>query len=259
MKVKVIVLTGYGINAEKELAWAFELAGGDTSIIHLEEIIDNKKILDDYQILAFPGGFSFGDHIASGRVFANKVKNNLLEELKNFISRDKLIIGICNGFQIITKLGILPDFENNQEQVVSLIENNSGHFEDRWVWIKVESNNSPWLDGIDRLYLPIRHGEGKFVAKDSTVLDRIIKGGHAALKYFNPDSPDAPGYPFNPNGSVADIAGILNKNGNVFGLMPHPEAYIFKENHPRWTEFSDEINNQLIGLKIFENGISYFN
>ena len=259
MKVKVIVLTGYGINAEKELAWAFELAGGDPSIIHLEEIIDNKKILDDYQILAFPGGFSFGDHIASGRVFANKVKNNLLEELKNFISRDKLIIGICNGFQIITKLGILPDFENNQEQVVSLIENNSGHFEDRWVWIKVESNNSPWLDGIDRLYLPIRHGEGKFVAKDSTVLDRIIKGGHAALKYFNPDSPDAPGYPFNPNGSVADIAGILNKNGNVFGLMPHPEAYIFKENHPRWTEFSDEINNQLIGLKIFENGISYFN
>ena len=255
MKINVLVLTGYGINAEKELAYAFKMAGGNTDIIHLEDIIRNKKSLQKYQIIAFPGGFSFGDHIASGKVFANIVKNNLLDDLINFINKDKLIIGICNGFQIITKLGIVPDFENNHNQVVSLIENDSGHFENRWIWIKIEKNNSPWLFDINKLYLPVRHGEGKFVVKDSHVLNKLKNNRQIGMKYFNPNSKEID-YPYNPNGSIDNIAGIINKKGNILGLMPHPEAYIFKENHPRWIE--NHTNEEEIGLKIFINGINYF-
>ena len=255
MKINILIITGYGINAEKELAWAFEMAGANPDIVHLEEIIENKNILQKYQLLAFAGGFSFGDHIASGRVFANIIKNNLMDELKKFIEQDKLVIGICNGFQIITKIGILPDMDNEQKQIVSLIENDSGHFENRWVWIKMIKNNSPWLQDIDKLYLPIRHGEGKFVTNDSSTLKRIIDNKQAAIRYFNPDSSNVK-YPFNPNGSIENIAGILNKKGNVFGLMPHPEAYIFKENHPRWTE--KNVDENTTGLKIFYNGIRYF-
>jgi phosphoribosylformylglycinamidine synthase len=255
MKIKILVLTGYGINAEKELAYAFELAGGDPDVIHLEDIINNTKILEKYQILAFPGGFSFGDHIASGKVFANIVKSNFIDNLRNFINKNKLIIGICNGFQIITKLGIVPDFNENQEQVVSLIENDSGHFENRWVWLNVEKNNSPWLSNIDKMYLPIRHGEGKFVVKDNKILKKLINNNQIALKYYNPNSKNVE-YPYNPNGSIENIAGIFNKKGNVLGLMPHPEAYIFKENHPRWIE--GNINEDEMGLRIFINGINYF-
>ncbi len=255
MKIKVLVLTGYGINAEKELAYAFKLAGGISDIVHLEDVISNKNILKKYQILAFPGGFSFGDHIASGKVFANIVKNELMDNIIDFINKDKLIIGICNGFQIITKLGLLPDLNDNYEQVTSLVENESGHFENRWVWLKIEENNSPWLKNIKKLYLPVRHGEGKFITKNSEVLNKLIKNNQIGLKYFNPDFSQVE-YPFNPNGSIENIAGILNKKGNVFGLMPHPEAYMFKENHPRWIE--NNINEQEMGLEIFVNGINYF-
>ncbi len=253
--IKVLVLTGYGINAEKELGYAFKIAGGFPDIIHLEDIISNRKILKKYQILAFPGGFSFGDHIASGKVFANIIKNNLIDELVDFINHDKLVIGICNGFQIITKLGIIPDFENDHEQVASLIENESGHFENRWVWVKIEDNNSPWLYNIDKLYLPVRHGEGKFITKDSNILKKLINNKQVVLRYFNPNS-DIVEYPYNPNGSIENIAGIISKNGNIFGLMPHPEAYIFKENHPRW--FENNINKDEMGIRIFINGIKYF-
>lgn len=253
--VKVLVLTGYGINAEKELAYSFKMAGGIPDIIHLEDVISDKKILKKYQILAFPGGFSFGDHIASGKVFANIIKNNLMDELLEFINGDKLIIGICNGFQIITKLGIIPDFENDHEQAASLIENDSGHFENRWVWVKVESNNSPWLSKIDKLYLPVRHGEGKFITKDYNILKQLINNKQIALKYINPNSNKAE-YPYNPNGSFENIAGIINKKGNIFGLMPHPEVYIFNESHPRW--FENNINKDEMGIRIIINGIKYF-
>jgi phosphoribosylformylglycinamidine synthase I len=212
-------------------------------------------MLDNFQILAFPGGFSFGDHIASGKVFANIVKYNLFDEIKSFIEKDKLVIGICNGFQIITKLGLLPNLDETYKQSVSLMENDSGHFEDRWVHLKNHNTKSPWLNGIDSLYLPVRHGEGKLIAKDDETLKTLISNGQIGLKYFNPDSSTVE-YPYNPNGATENIAGITNVKGNVFGLMPHPEAYIFKENHPRWTE---GITEKQTGLKIFENGIKHFN
>jgi phosphoribosylformylglycinamidine synthase subunit PurQ / glutaminase len=253
-KINILVLTGYGINAEKELAWAFSLAGGNPSIIHLEDVIENKDILKNFQIIAFPGGFSFGDHIASGRVFANIIKNNLMDELSGFIDRGNLLIGICNGFQIIVKLGIIPDFDRTNKQSVSLIENDSGNFENRWVHLKVFKNKSPWLNDINSIYLPVRHGEGKFVCSDET-LSEIIRNEQVVMRYVNPDS-ESVQYPHNPNGSIDNIAGIINSQGNVFGLMPHPEASIFKENHPKWTEKRNL--NDTLGLKIFENGINFF-
>ena len=257
MSAKVLILTGYGINAEKELAWAFDKAGGQTNIKHLEDVIDNPSILDDHQILAFPGGFSYGDHIASGKVFGNKIKFTIFEKVQKFIDSGKLIIGICNGFQIITKLGLVPNCDGRYEQVASLIENDSAHFEDRWVWLQNTNPNSIWLKDIDKIYLPIRHGEGKFIVKNDEVLNTLKANGQIALRYIDINNPTAQNvpYPANPNGSVDNIAGITNKSGTVFGLMPHPEAFIFPENHPNWTE---GVHNTPLGLKIFENGVNYF-
>ncbi len=255
MKVKALILTGYGINAEKELKWAFDMAGAEATIMHLEDLIENKSAMKDYQILGFAGGFSFGDHIASGKVFANLIKYNLFDELKEFIEAKKLVIGICNGFQVITKLGLLPSFDNSYEPVVSLMENDSGKFEDRWVYMNVEKSNSPWLQNIDKLYLPIRHGEGKLVCKDDATLQRLISQGQVGLRYTDATGNYGAAYPLNPNGSTYDIAGITNEAGNVFGLMPHPEAYIYKEHHPRWTE---GITDAKIGLDLFKNAVAYF-
>lgn len=255
MKPKALILTGYGINAEKELKWAFDLAGSDTTIMHLEDLIENRKDLKKYHILGFPGGFSFGDHIASGKVFANLIKYNLFEEIKEFIAEGKLVIGICNGFQVITKLGLVPSFHNTYDPVVSLMENDSGKFEDRWVNLKVENTKSPWLRGLDQLYLPVRHGEGKLVVKDSAILGRLLEQKQVGLRYVDPDGEENAGYPYNPNGSVYDIAGITNEAGNVFGLMPHPEAYIFREHHPRWTE---GVIEEYTGLDIFKNAVTYW-
>lgn len=256
MSIKVLILTGYGINAEKELKWGFDLAGGESHIIHIDDLISNKKKLFDYQILAFPGGFSYGDHIASGRVFGTRLKYTLFEEIKRFIEEKRLIIGICNGFQIITKMGLIPDCYDNLEQEASLIENDSGHFENRWVWLKKGNSNSIWLKDIDTIYVPVRHGEGKFITKNSDILDKIVANSQIAFQYINPHkNNDKVDYPFNPNGSVLNIAGITNKEGNILGLMPHPEAFIFDENHPNWTEGKKE---KFSGLKILENGINYF-
>ena len=257
MKIKILILTGYGINAEKELKWGFELAGGQPEIIHLEDLINNKKRLFDYQIFAFPGGFSYGDHIASGRVLATRVKYTLLEEIKKFIEQKRLIIGICNGFQIITKMGLLPNCEGNFQQEASLIENDSGHFEDRWVWLKKGNSSSSWLNDIETIYVPVRHGEGKFIVKEDAIIKKMIENCQIAFQYINPDKKEENNvsYPFNPNGSILNIAGITNKEGNILGLMPHPEAFIFEENHPNWTE---ERKEKFTGLKILKNGIDYF-
>ena len=255
MKVKILILTGYGINAEKELAWAFKLAGGIPQVVHLEDVVEKRAMLKEYQILAFPGGFSFGDHIASGKIYGNLVRHHLLDELRLFIEAQKLVIGICNGFQIITKMGLVPDLDGRQTPVASLIENTSAKFENRWVWLKVQPNNSPWLRNLDELYLPVRHGEGNFVVQTPAILKTLNQQHQIALRYSHPEGKPVE-YPYNPNGSVENIAGILNHKGNVLGLMPHPEAYLFPENHPNWTEGIKQQGN--MGLEIFKNGIAFF-
>jgi len=256
MNPKVLVLTGYGINCDTETQFAFNLAGGDAKRVHLNDIIHGKESLDDFHILAIPGGFSFGDDIASGRVLANKFKYNLRESVQSFIDEEKLILGICNGFQVMAKLGILPGFDKNyREQQVTLTFNDSGRFEDRWVHLKVNPESKCiFTRGIEKLYLPVRHGEGKFVSKDREIRNRLIQQNHVVVQYVDEDGKFA-GYPWNPNGSENNIAGICDETGRIFGMMPHPEAFCHLTNHPRWTR--EKLEGEGDGLAVFRNAVQW--
>ena len=256
MRPKALILTGFGINCDYETEFAFNLAGAETRRIHLNDIISKRVFLDDFQILAFPGGFSFGDDIASGKVLANKFRYNLENELQKFINEGKIIIGICNGFQAMVKMGVLPGFnENYKEQRVTLTFNDSGRFEDRWVYLKVnQSSPCIFTKGIKDLYLPIRHGEGKFISKDNETREMLNKSEQIVVQYTDENGKSA-GYPFNPNGSEGNIAGICDRTGRIFGLMPHPEAFLFRTNHPRWTR--EKIVEEGQGLQIFRNAVNF--
>ena len=255
MKPGVLVLTGYGINCDYETHHAFNLVGADARRVHINDIIDKIENLDDYQIIAFLGGFSFGDDISSAKVLANKIKFNIFDDLKRFIDDGKVIIVICNGFQAMVKLGILPAFERMyNKQTTTLTFNDSGRFEDRWVYMKANpKSRCIFTKDIDMLYLPVRHGEGKFVA-NSEFLQKLNKNNQVALRYVD-DKGNLAGYPWNPNGSLENIAGICNETGRIFGLMPHPEAYLYKTNHPRWTR--EKIAEEGMGVKVFRNAIDF--
>ncbi|MBN2532211.1 MAG: phosphoribosylformylglycinamidine synthase subunit PurQ [Spirochaetales bacterium] len=252
--VKTCIVTGYGINADDELKKAFELTGADVQKIHINDLIRIPTLLGFYHILGFPGGFSFGDHIGSGKVFASLFKKKLKQTLDKFIEAGKLVIGICNGFQVLVKMGILPNLSGNWTQEVSLIHNDSGKFEDRWVKLKINPE-SPciWTKGISELEVPVRHGEGKLVIADDEVEKHILDNHLDAVTYTSKNGGEVH-YPDNPNGSVHNIAGICDRTGRVFGLMPHPEAFIFPENHPRWQREKIETG---AGLALFRNGVEF--
>ena len=223
-KPRALVLTGYGINCDYETAHAFNLpaVGGDGVRVHLNDLIAAPQMLRDYQIFAIPGGFSFGDDIASGKVLAVKLRGRLLEPLRAFVEHGRLVLGICNGFQVLVKLGLLPNLEGECRQDVTLTFNDSGHFEDRWVYLKVNpASNCVFTTGVDRVYLPVRHGEGKFIPRDMSTLETLEARHGIVMRYVDKDG-QLGGYPWNPNGSVANIAGICDLTGRVFGLMPHP-------------------------------------
>ncbi|MBP7836173.1 MAG: phosphoribosylformylglycinamidine synthase I [Candidatus Omnitrophica bacterium] len=252
-KVKVCVLRTAGINCDQETAFAFSKVGGQAELVHINDFIRQKNSLSDYQILALPGGFSYGDDIASGKVFANELKYKLEEELRKFIADGKLIIGICNGFQVLVKSGLLPG-NNNLEQEASLIINDSGKFEDRWVYLK-NSGKSAWTkDMPEIIYLPVAHGEGKFVVKDRSLLNRLKANKQVIFRYCSEQGKPG-GYPGNPNGSLDDIAGISDATGRILGLMPHPERHIASIQHPR--RFSARNGQAGDGLRIFKNGVEY--
>lgn len=254
---KVLVLTGYGINCDIETQHAFELAGAMAARVHINDLINGKERLSEYHILAFPGGFSFGDDIASGKVLANMIKYNIGEQLQKFINAGKLIIGICNGFQAMVKMGLLPAFDSDYAtQEVTLTFNDSGRFEDRWVHLKANNRSKcVFTKGINNIYLPIRHGEGKFMAKNPMVLERLKMNDHIVFQYADTQGKLA-GYPYNPNGSIDNIAGICDETGRVFGMMPHPEAFQHRTNHPRWTR--EELPEEGAGMTIFRNAVEYF-
>ncbi|HEY6586237.1 MAG TPA: phosphoribosylformylglycinamidine synthase I [Candidatus Methanoperedens sp.] len=253
---KVLVLTGYGINCDIETRHAFKLAGAEAERVHINDLISAKERLSDYHILAFPGGFSFGDDIASGKVLANMVKYNIGEQIQEFIGSGKLIIGICNGFQAMVKMGLLPGFNGDYStQEVTLTFNDSGRFEDRWVHLKAnERSKCVFTKGIDRIYLPVRHGEGKFIAKSPQVFAGLKKGNHIVFQYTDVQGNPA-GYPHNPNGSIDNIAAICDETGRIFGMMPHPEAFQHRTNHPRWTR--EELPEEGAGIAIFRNAVEY--
>ncbi|MCX5708503.1 MAG: phosphoribosylformylglycinamidine synthase I [Candidatus Omnitrophica bacterium] len=251
MKPRVCILRTAGTNCDKETAFAFEAAGGDPELVHVNRLISSEKSLDNYHILVLPGGFSYGDDIAAGKILANELRCKLNQGLKRFIAAGKLIIGICNGFQILVKSGLLPG-NDTLEQETSLIINDCGSFLDEWVYLKVTRSQSHksqvkcvWAKDLpEEIYLPIAHGEGKFVVRDKQVLARLKKNNQIVFKYSD-----------NPNGSLEDIAGICDDTGRILGLMPHPERHIDIRQHPRWEKTSGASLGH--GFLIIKNGVEY--
>ena len=261
MKPKILIITGYGVNCEAESSHAWELAGAEPVQIHLNDLFDAPAQLRDFQGLMFIGGFSYGDHMTSGHVFALRVKHHLRDELQTFIDAGKIIIGVCNGFQTMTKIGLLPGFDGEYfDPKVSLMQNDCGHFQNFWVDLKFEAA-SPCIftKGLDILPMPIRHGEGKIFTTDTTVIQRIEDLNLAAVRYAGADGSPTQDFPSNPNGSLNAIAGLCDPTGRIFGMMPHPEAYLFPENHPNWDaqKISGTLPARGLGLKLFQNGVKF--
>lgn len=258
---KVIVLRTAGTNCDAETAFAFEHFGAAADLVHIDALYRHQVHLKDYHILAVPGGFTYGDDIESGRILANELRFHLGRDLCEFIDEGKLVIGICNGFQVLVKAGILPGpidaatlTSHQTSQVASLTHNDSGKFEDRWSYLRVEGH-SVWTKGLDELvYYPVAHAEGKFVVAPD-VLHRLEGGGQIAFRYCSFEG-NEPAYPENPNGSQGDVAGITDPTGRILGLMPHPERHFFAVQHPFWTRLS--LNGPYgQGALIFENGVNY--
>jgi len=259
MKPHVLILRTAGTNCDKETEFAFKHAGARTSLQHINRVKKTAR-LSGYQIIALPGGFSYGDDLGAGKIFSLEISLWLKDAIKKFIDNGGLMIGICNGFQIMVKTGLLPDADFIQR--VTLTDNDSGRFEDRWVYLKIEDRKSKiedkkpediWLKGLPEvIMLPVAHGEGKFYASRD-ILDRIEAGGQAVLKYCDAHGNDA-AYPLNPNGALNAIAGITDSSGRIFGLMPHPERFMFKHHSPFWQEKESEP----FGVRIFKNAIEYF-
>ena len=234
-KPKAVILTGFGINSEQETAWAFEKAGAIPSLVHFNDLAGRPSTLEEYQILVLSGGWSFADNIQSGRVLANKFKFNLQKEFSKFVDEDKAVLGICNGFQILAQLGAIPGWENNKRRV-TLMHNRQGRFEDRWVRLRTESCVSPFAQKLNPIItLPIRHGEGQVVIDEKETLEKLIENRQIVFRYAGIDGLAAKEYPDNPNGSADSIAGLCNEQGNVVGLMPHPECHIRYLQNPHWT------------------------
>ena len=246
MTPSTLIIRTAGTNCDLELAHAFELAGATTTTVHLNELIADPARLEGFDLIGLPGGFSYGDDIAAGRIFANRLKHRLYEPLLAAIDRGVPMIGPCNGFQVLVKLGLLPD-PHAKAQQATLAHNTSGRFIDRWTPMTVEADSKcVWTKGLADHDLPMAHGEGRFEAPDD-VLDALEANGQVAVRYAA-----------NPNGSKRDIAGVCDPTGLVFGLMPHPERHLHYTNHPAWTRMTDAQRAQTpVGLRYFENAVAY--
>jgi phosphoribosylformylglycinamidine synthase subunit PurQ / glutaminase len=271
---RVLILRAPGTNCDGETAHAFSLVGGRTDVLHINRLLEQPTLYNQYQILCLPGGFSFGDDIASGRILANLIRHHLADALREFKDSDKLIFGICNGFQVLIKSGLLLDEDRRHGAPATLAWNGSGRFEDRWVRLKTEGSKCVFLAGIEAMYLPVAHGEGRFAARSPEVLDELDRAGQLVLRYAiddpskvrlvraNAPAPDRPPaqtsvpYPDNPNGTERDVAGVCDPTGRVFGLMPHPERHVDPTQHPRWTR--GEAKTPGDGLRVFANAVAYF-
>lgn len=269
--VRVAVLFGFGINCDRETAAVFDMVGGKPERLHVNNLVQGNRSLEEFDILAVPGGFSFGDHLGSGRLLGNRLRFALRDQLQKFVSSGKPIIGICNGFQALVKTGLLPGPENaslepDLIQRASLTLNNTGRYEDRWVTLEFDSQ-SPciWTKGIQRIECPVRHGEGRFVMPTDAELDRLSANHQLTVRYADPStepgtnpSDDLLPFPLSPNGSMRNIAGVCDPTGLVFGLMPHPEAFYTMWLHPEHTSMKlNEDEWEGAGLQIFRNAVEY--
>ncbi len=261
-KARVVVLRTAGTNCDAETAYAFTESGACVDLVHMNRFSRRQVLLKDYHILAIPGGFTYGDDIMSGRILANELRLSLGKDIEDFIASGKLIIGICNGFQVLVRAGILPGplegdsvWHQGVPQTVSLCHNDSGKFEDRWVHLQL-SGESVWTKGLPNIvFFPVAHAEGKFVPGDDRVVDILKGNGQVVFRYCSADG-DAVSYPGNPNGSVDHIAGITDRTGRILGLMPHPERHFHFTQHPFWTRL-EKSSDYGDGAGIFENGVRY--
>ena len=266
-RVEAIVLYGYGINCEVEMAHGCRLAGADVvDIVHLNELLRGEVGLDRYHLLNLPGGFLDGDDLGAAKAAANRLRyarvatggEKFQDYLLRFIREGKLIFGVCNGFQLMAKLGLIPGFDGIYDtQQVTLTFNDSGRFEDRWVSLKInEKSPCIFTRGIKGVYLPVRHGEGKFIPGGEEVREKLKVRNLIVAQYSDPSfANEVMDYPLNPNGSVDAVAGICDESGKLFGMMPHPEAYLHFTNHPRWTR--EDLPEEGMGVDLFRNAVRY--
>jgi phosphoribosylformylglycinamidine synthase subunit PurQ / glutaminase len=258
-----LIVRAPGTNCDQETIHAFELAGARTQSIHIRELVKEPQQLERAQIFCVPGGFSYGDDIAAGRIFAQDLRDPLAEGLNRFRDNGGLILGICNGFQVLLQTSLLIPNNGGASARATLALNTSGKFEARWVHLRVAAPHSIFLRGIDRLYLPVAHAEGRFALLNPAELENLKRQDQIALRYTFPEGAkehDEPlsqlAYPWNPNGSIDHIAGICDSTGHVLGLMPHPERFVSRLQHPRWTR--EELPEEGAGLAIFKNAVRYF-
>jgi len=255
--VKVLVLRAAGTNCDKETLFAFEQTGATGDLVHINQLRQAPHLLDNYQVLVIPGGFSYGDDISAGKILAVRLRHELGDRLAKFVQDDKLILGICNGFQVLVKTGLLPepDFKAEFSQKVTLSDNDSGKYEDRWVWLKSFSKKCAFIKPGQLIRIPVAHGEGKFIPRDQETLQQLQSNDQIVFRYVDEKGNPGP-FPINPNGSTDDIAGICDPSGRVLGLMPHPERHICSTQSPSWT--CDTKKSRPGGIAIFENAVKYF-
>jgi phosphoribosylformylglycinamidine synthase len=261
---KALIMSGFGINSEMETRVALARAGMDADIVHINDLIDGRFTLGDYRLLVFPGGFSYGDDTGAGNAYANRIRNNLWRDVEEFLAGDNLVLGICNGFQILANLGLVPAFDRNYKRDIALMPNRNGVLECRFVTLKPAADNL-WTRGIERIFCPVSHGEGNFSCSKE-ILDRIRRHKMIAFTYCREDLSPARGeYPFNPNGSLEDIAGITSADGKVLGLMPHPERAMEFTNLYDWPLRREQmkrarvaIPSESINMQLFRNIVDYF-
>ena len=244
MKPKVCVLRAAGTNCDAETAHAFRLVGAEAETLHVNRLREDPKLLRQFQIFAVPGGFSYGDDVASGRIFANELMSALRDELMAFVERGGFAIGICNGFQVLVKSGLLPRLDGKPEQQATLTDNTSGVYTDKWVRCTGTPGRCAWIPDGDEVELPVAHAEGRFAAPEP-VLDRLEAAGQLCLRYSSDTC---------HNGSARAVAGICDGTGRVFGLMPHPERFLRWENHPRWTREPRRPEGD--GVRFFRTAVS---
>jgi phosphoribosylformylglycinamidine synthase len=265
--VNVLVLTGYGLNCDHETAYAFELAGARARRVHINALIDGSTNLDGFHIMVFIGGFSWADDHGAGVIQSVHMKTHIGDMMLEFVESGNLVLGICNGFQTLVNLGLLPGFDNDyQMRSIALAFNDCGNFRNQWVKLKVNAATPCiFTRGIQEAEFPVRHGEGKFYA-DAATIDRLQKNNQIVIQYALPDGSPAGGrFPHNPNGSLHDIAGICDPSGRIFGLMPHPEAYSHWTNHPDWTRHKEAAGRQgtkpaddtTVGIRMLKNAVDF--
>jgi len=252
---RALIFRTAGTNCDRETVYAFEQAGAEVDLVHLNRMVEAPERLFDYRILVFPGGFTYGDDLGAGTIFASRLRTGLLDPMRDFVKAGGLVLGICNGFQILVKIGMLPGIDGGDSPPASLVANDSNRFEERWVTLEVTSDKSAFVRRGDRIYCPVAHGEGKFITACDEDHRALFANDQVVFRYVGRDGGEDPDYPMNPNGSRDAIAGISDPTGRVLGLMPHPERHLDPMLHPRWTR--EGLEARETGRKLFTNAVEF--